>query len=104
MAGSANILAALGNVPTPAGDVVVEPGVAVHENVDAGAVLGRHVAGEAVEMLFPVGQPREALRQRNAAQILGVPAWAGQSPGGGGEQGLALADGQHGHPPRDLSA
>ena len=38
------------------GDVVIEPGVAVHHDVDASAVLGRDMAGQAVEMLLPIGE------------------------------------------------
>jgi len=40
--------------PAPSSDVVVEPGVAVDENIDPGPVLGRDVAGKAVEMLFAI--------------------------------------------------
>ena len=87
----------LGGVAHPAssGDVVVEPRVAVDENIDAGAVLGRDMAGEAVEMLLAVGLLREALRQRHAAQVRGVPARPGQGAGRGGEQRLVFGGGEH---------
>ena len=92
---------AFGDVAHPgaAGDVVVEPGVAVHHDVDAGAVLRRHVAGETIEMLFAVGEAGEALRERNAAQIFGVPARPRQCAGGGGEQRLVLGGGEHPNSP-----
>jgi hypothetical protein len=88
---------ALGGVahPAAAGDVVVEPGIAVDENVDAGPVLGRDVAGEAIEVLLAVGRLREPVGQRQAAQVGGVPARPRQRPGRGGEQGLALGRGEH---------
>ena len=69
----ADALDALGRVAHPAspGDVVVEPGVAVDENVDPGAVLGGDVAGEAVEMLFAVGRAARSLA--TAAGRAGLP-------------------------------
>jgi hypothetical protein len=81
--------------PAAPGDVVVEPRVAVDEDVDAGAVLRRHVAGKAVEVLLAIGELRKAVRQRCAAQIGGVPGRPRQRAGGGGEQGLALGGGEH---------
>ena len=53
----ANAGNALGDIAFPGapGDVIVEPCVAIDENVYAGAMLGRHVAGQAVEMLLAIG-------------------------------------------------
>ena len=95
--GAADAGDALGDVAHPgaSGDVVVEPGVAVHHDVDAGAMLRRHVAGQTVEMLFAVGEAGEALRERNAAQVFGVPARPRQRAGGGGEKRLVLCGGEH---------
>ena len=56
---------ALGDVAHPgaAGDVVIEPGVAIDEDVDACAVLGGDVAGETIKMLLAIGEARKALRR-----------------------------------------
>ena len=92
---------ALGDVTDPgtAGHVVVKACVAVDEDVDAGTVLGGHVAREAVEVLLAIGETGKSLRQGNAAQVFGVPAWAGQRPRGGREKSLAFCYGKHAYFP-----
>src|SRR5262249_56294510 len=68
--------------PRAPGDVVVKTRVTVDKDVDASAMLSRHVTREAIEMLFAIGEARKALRQGKSAQILGEPTGAGQRPRG----------------------
>src|SRR5262249_48108013 len=93
----ADAVDALGGVthPAAAGDVVVETRVAVDENIDAGAVLRRDVAGEAIEMLLAVSGLGQTMGERHAAQIGVIPTRPRQRPGRGGEQGLALGRREH---------
>src|SRR5262249_1331013 len=93
----ADAVDALGGVthPAAAGDVVVETGVAVDENIDAGAVLSGDVAGETIEMLLAVSGLGQTMGERYAAQIGVIPTRPRQRPGRGGEQGLALGRREH---------
>jgi hypothetical protein len=93
----ADALDPLGRVahPAAASHVVVEPRIAVNEDVDAGTVLARDVASEAIEMLLAIRLLRESLRQRHAAQVCGVPAGPRQRAGGGRQQRLAFGGGEH---------
>jgi hypothetical protein len=58
-------------------------------------MLGSHVAGKAIEVLLAVGETGKTLRQRNAAQIFGVPVGPGQGPGGGRQESLVLCRCKH---------
>src|SRR5262249_51351119 len=81
--------------PRAPSDVVVKPRIAVDEDVDAGAMLSRHVTREAIEMLLAIGEAGKTLREGNAAQILGVPARAGQRPRGRSEKSFAFCRSKH---------
>src|SRR5262249_14423924 len=81
--------------PPAAGDVIIEPRVAVDEDVDARAMLGRDMTGEAIEMLFAIGKTRKSVRKRNAAEVLGVPVWTGQCPSGGCEKSPVFCSRKH---------
>jgi hypothetical protein len=53
------------------------------------------MASETIEMLLAIGEAGKSLRKRNAAEVLGVPAWAGQCPGGGGEKSPVFCGRKH---------
>jgi hypothetical protein len=63
-------------------------------------VLVGDMAGEAVEVLLAVAELREALRQRQAAQVGGVPAWPRQGAGRGGQQRFVFCRREHVRPLR----
>ena len=87
----------LGDVthPATAGDVIIEPRVAINKDVDTSPVLGCHMAGETIEMLLAIGEAGKSVGERNAAEILRVPAWTGERPGRRGEKSPAFCGCKH---------